>query len=286
MFTKLLVTGAPGNVGNAVVAELRRLNVLFRVGAYRVESAYHHLGSNIEIVPFNFVDPQTYAAAFAGVERLFLVRPPALANTGKEIAPALHAAVQAGVKHIVFLSLQGVEHNRMTPHFKIETFIRELGVAYTFLRASFFMQNLTTTHCAEIRERNEIAVPVGKALTSFIDVRDIGAVAARVLTEPGHENKVYTLTGAQALDYYQVANKLSTVLGRKICYTNPSVLTFVRQQVTDGRELNHALIMAALYTITRFGNAKDVTNDVRDLLRREPISFDQFAADHRAAWGV
>jgi uncharacterized protein YbjT (DUF2867 family) len=283
---KILVTGAPGNVGSEVVRGLQALNIPIRLAAFSVEAAQKAFGDdpNVEIVHFDFLDPHTYARTFDGIERLFLVRPPNLADVPKEIAPALYAAKEAGVKHFVFLSLQGVEKQRMVPHYKIEQLLQSMDVTYTFLRASFFMQNLSTTHRDEIKNRNEIAVPVGKSKTSFIDVRDIGAVAVRALTEAGHENKIYTLTGREALDYYTVAETLTDELGRAIRYTNPNVLSFFIQQVRSGRPFGFTLIMAGLYTITRFGNAKDVTDDVRRLLGRNPISFVEFAHDYRQSW--
>lgn len=281
---RILVTGATGNVGTEVVRGLQHLNVPFRVGAHDLKQACENLGEHTEIMPFDFLKPETYAQTFEGIERMFLVRPPALANVQRDIAPAIQAAVDAGVKHIVFLSIQGVEQNRVVPHHKIEEFILQKGVQYTFLRAGFFMQNLTTTHVADIRDHNEIALPVGKSKTSFIDVRDIAAVAVRTLTEEGHANKKYTLTGAEALDYDQVAHKLSAALRRPIRYTNPSLIRFVGRQMAQGQRFAYTLIMAALYTITRFGNAKDVSQDVEMILGRSPILFDQFAEDYRTSW--
>jgi uncharacterized protein YbjT (DUF2867 family) len=281
---RILVTGAPGNVGTEVVHELQRLAVPFRVAARDPQLAQKILGSHIEVVGFDFLKPHTYAQAFDGIERLFLVRPPTLSNVQRDMAPAVLAAVQAGVKHIVFLSIQGVEQNRVVPHYKIEQLILQTGAHYTFLRASFFMQNLTTTHAAEIRDQSEIALPVGKAKTSFIDVRDIAAVAVHVLTEEGHEDKKYTLTGAEALDYDQIAQKLSVTLQRSVRYTNPSIFTFIRRQMVQGQTLMYVLIMTALYTITRFGNARDVTHDVQRILGRSPILFDHFAQDYRTCW--
>jgi uncharacterized protein YbjT (DUF2867 family) len=284
MAGKILVTGAPGNVGSEVVNQLRETGADFRVGAYNVDKAREALGDDLEIVHFDFLNASTYHEAFLGVERMFLVRPPQLANVQKEIAPAIYAAVGAGVQHVVFLSLQGVEKNKVVPHHKIEGLIREVGLPYTFLRASFFMQNLTTTHRAEIRDDGEIAVPVGKARTSFIDARDIGAVAVRALTEDGHVNQCYTITGSEALDYYTVARTLSEVLGRRIEYTDPSVPRFFVRQVSKGTKIGYAFVMTMLYTITRMGNAESVTNEVPRLLGREPISFRQFAEDNREVW--
>ncbi len=280
----ILVTGAPGNVGTEVVRFLQKADAEFRIGAFNVESAREVFGDDIEIVRFDFTQPETFRDAFADVTRLFLVRPPALSNVDRDIAPAVWAAVGAGVEQIVFLSIQGVENNPIVPHHKIEQLVLKTGVIYTFLRASFFMQNLTTTHRDEIRERNEIAVPVGNAKTSFIDARDIAAVACRALTEGGHANQKYTLTGSEALDYDEVADKLSVVLDRSIQYRRPSVFRFIRDQSREGRKFAQVLVMTALYTITRFGNARDVTGDVAQILDRQPITFAEFAHDHADVW--
>ncbi len=284
MTARILITGAPGNVGTEVVRGLQGQGIHFRVGVFDVATAHFQPDDHMEIVPFDFLKLETYEAAFTGIKHLFLVRPPALANVQRDIAPAVRTAVACGVEHIVFLSLQGVEQNRIVPHHKIEKLIEGLGVRYTFLRASFFMQNLSTTQAAEIRENSEIALPVGHAKTSFVDVRDIAAAAVCALTDNHHENQKYTLTGQEALDYYQIAHKLSDTLARPVRYTNPSVVQFIWRQLRSGHKLGYTLVVAGLYTITRFGNAKEVTRDVEAILGRAPITFDQFAHDYQACW--
>lgn len=284
MAAKILVTGATGNVGREVVKEL--LNQAdVRATMIHSERDSQQLPREVEWVYFKFEDPDTYAAAFRGVRAMFLLRPPTLSNVKKYIAPAINAAKAAGVEQIVFLSIVGVEKNSLVPHHKIEQSILASGLDWTFLRASFFMQNLNTTHRTEIQERSEIAVPVGSSKTSFIDVRDIGAIAARTLTEDGHRNHAYTLTGAEALDYYQIAEIMSSVLGKRIRYTNPSILSFTRQQLAAGRPLAFTLVMSALYSLTRFGAGAVVSPETAALLGRSPISFRQYVQDYRAAWG-
>jgi uncharacterized protein YbjT (DUF2867 family) len=280
----ILVTGAPGNVGSEVVRQLIAAGADFCIGAYDVEAARREFGEGVRVQRFDFLDESTFE--FEGINKLFLVRPPNLANVPKEIAPAIHAAIAAGVEHIVFLSLQGVENNRVTPHYKIEQLIEELGVDYTFLRASFFMQNLSTTHRAEIRDEGKIAVPVGDAKTSFIDVRDIAAVAAAALTEPSHANQKYTLTGPEALTYDEVANILMRTLDHPVEYTHPSAPGFFIRQLRRGTKFGYAVVVTLLYTITRMGNANEVTHDVEDILHREPIRFEQFAQDYQQVWMV
>ncbi len=242
------------------------------------------LGSDIDAVRFDFGDPTTYAPALENISRLFLLRPPAITDIPRYITPFLQAAKRAGVQQIVFLSIQGVENNKQVPHYKIEQAIRAAEIPYTFLRCGFFMQNLATTHRDEIRERHVIDVPAGKSRTSFVDVRDIAAFASVVLTEAGHEGKVYTLTGSQALDYYQVADIMSDVLGHPITYKDPSIPKFIIHQRKAGRPWGMTMVMTMLYTITRFGNASSISDDVQNLLGRPPISFRQFVEDHQSAW--
>ncbi|MDA1475820.1 Rossmann-fold NAD(P)-binding domain-containing protein [Bacillus changyiensis] len=83
------------------------------------------------------------------------------------------------------------------------------GIPYTFLRSSFFMQNLVHQHVEELRKDRQIFVPAGNGRTSFIDVRDIASVVVKTLTESGYKNQVYSLTGSEALTYYKVADMLT-----------------------------------------------------------------------------
>jgi nucleoside-diphosphate-sugar epimerase len=157
-------------------------------------------------------------------------------------------------------------------------------MAWCFLRASFFMQNLNTAHRAEIQQRSEIFAPVGRGLTSFIDVRDIGEVAALTLTRPEHANQAYDLTGPQALDYYQVAEIFSQELGRKVTYRNPSAIHFLGKSLLRGIPAGYALIMTWLYTQTRKGMSAQVTDTVNRLLQRPPLGLQQYVRDYRAMW--
>jgi len=196
----------------------------------------------------------------------------------------MDAAKQAGVTEVVFLSLIGIEKAKYVPHYKVETYLQQIGLQTTFLRCSFFMQNLNTTHRKEIKERSEIFVPVGKARTSFIDARDIGQVAAVALTESGHAGKNYDLTGNERLDYWQAAAILSEVLRRKITYRNPNPLHFLLETIRRGIPFMFAVVMLGLYTSTRFGMAEPITNDVERLTGEKPISFRQYVQDYQTSW--
>ncbi len=280
---KILVTGATGNVGVEVIRLLEGLNCHAVAAVRNPNKAQDILGKNIDCVPFDFTNPNTFTNAFLGVNKLFLVRPPALANVRKEIVPALQAAIAAGVEHVVFLSILGAEHNKVVPHAQIERYITELGIKFTFLRASFFMQNLNTTHREDIKN-GELFLPAGNGKTSFIDVRDIAAVAVRALIEDGHSNRAYALTGNEALTYYEVADIFTSVLGKQIRYTNPFLLKFIWVMRSRGLKLDFILIMAAIYTTARLGLAGAVTPDTEQLLGRPPLTMRQYVEDYRQFW--
>ena len=284
MQTNILVIGALGNVGAEVVKCLQTKGVGVRAADLFPERVTQRFGEGVEPVYFDFSKPETYAAAFQGIHKLFLMRPPQITDIQKIMVPALEAAKAAGVKQMVFLSLIGIEQNKIVPHYKVEQWLLSSGLDYTLLRCSFFMQNLNTVHRAEIRDRDEIYVPVGKAKTSFLDVRDIGAVAALALTQPGHEKKAYDLTGSEALDYYQVAELFSQVLGRKITYKNPSGFGFFVRQLQNKSKLMFALVTTWLYSNTKSGMADVLTGEVEHLLGRKPILMRQYIEDYKASW--
>jgi uncharacterized protein YbjT (DUF2867 family) len=281
---KIFITGATGIVGSEVANALQRMGVNFRAGVADASRVTGRWGERVTAVPFRFGEAETYPGAFKGIEAVFLMRPPKISNVKKYLFPAIDAAIAAGVKRFSFLSLIGIEKNPSAPHFSVEQYLQMQEVDYTFLRCSFFMQNLSTTHRDEIRLRNELYIPAGNSKTSFIDAGDIGAAAALTLTQAGHAKKAYELTGTDALDYYQVAEIFTQVLGRKITYRNPSSIAFVLRQMRDGRELPFALVMAYLYSHTTSGMAAGVTAEIERLTGRKPVTLRQFVENYRQSW--
>ncbi|WHX98724.1 SDR family oxidoreductase [Neobacillus sp. DY30] len=280
--TKILVTGSTGNIGCHVVEELIKRDGKVKAAVTNLDRGKKVFSDiNVELVEFDFLRKDTYPQALEGVSKIFLMRPPHLAKPKEDMLPFLNEAKKLGVNHIVFVSLLGVEKKPVVPHRKIEDLIRNLEFQYTFLRPSFFMQNLNTTHREDVLLRNELFMPVGKAKTSFIDTRDIAEVAAVCLTEDGHFYKAYTLTGSEAITYYEAASIMSDVLKRKITYQNPGIIEFRKKLIARGTPRNFANVMTVLYTMTRLGNAKNVTDKVERLLKRKPITFRQYVKDYQ-----
>jgi len=281
---KILITGSTGNVGFEVVKSALKLGLNIAVGIREKKDANKFTGLEVETRIVDFEKPETFPLALDGVSQIFLLRPPALSNVKKYLFPFLALAKQNGVQQIVLLSLLGAEKNPITPHRKIEKEILRLHISYTFLRPSFFMQNLSTTHRAEIKDEQAIYVPAGKGKTSFVDIRDITEVAALSFTCDQYLNKAYSLTGGEALNYYEVANTFSKVLGRKIVYKNPSLVSFYFRLKHQGFPFGQRMIMSVIYSTAKLGLAGRVTTDVYNLLKRKPTTLEQFVRDNKNIW--
>jgi uncharacterized protein YbjT (DUF2867 family) len=280
--TQVLVTGATGTVGRHVVRGLRDTDADVRAGVRSVERARESLPESAELVSFDFEKPETWGRAFDGVDALFLVRPPEMTRVHRHITPALDAAARVGVEHVVFLSVLGAEKNPLLPHRRIKRHLQDSDLTYSFLRASFFMQNFYVVHRAEITERGELFVPAGEVKTSFVDARDVAAVGVEALVDPIHRNRSYDVTGPEALTYDDAAAIFSDVLGRTIEYADPGLVEFVTTATARGVSLPFALVQAVVYTTARLGFAARVTDDVERVLGRPPRTLTEFVTDHAA----
>ncbi|MBN2221821.1 MAG: NmrA family NAD(P)-binding protein [Vallitaleaceae bacterium] len=284
---KVLVTGASGNVGQYVVRELIAMKQEVVAGGTdvkRLEDTFLDLrsqGSLLETVKIDFTDPTTFQAALKGIDCVFLMRPPHLGKP-EDLYPFINSMKEQQIQLVSFLSLMGVEKNTIPPHHKIEKFIEKVGLPYAHVRPGFFMQNLTGIHRAEIEERNEIFIPAGKSKTSFIDAADIGLAVAILLASPEkYKNTAHTITGSEALDYYQIAEMLSEVRGERVRYTKPGFLRYRKEYMNKrGLTKKYVNVTIALYLMTRLGTAKAVTNEFYEITGREARKFIDFAREH------
>jgi uncharacterized protein YbjT (DUF2867 family) len=141
---KILITGATGNVGMAVIKSLNKIpHSLHVIAGIRDFTRDKQKISDykIDFVKFDFMDFATYSSALEGCQMLFLLRPPQISNTEKYFKPLIKIAKEVSIKHIVFLSVQGVEKSAIIPHHKIEKLIMDSKIPYTMLRPAYFMQN-------------------------------------------------------------------------------------------------------------------------------------------------
>jgi uncharacterized protein YbjT (DUF2867 family) len=278
---KILVTGASGNVGSYIVKELLKMGEKVVAAGTNINKLKDMFGNKVEVVEFDFIKHHTFKDALKEVDRVFLMRPPHLGKP-QDLYPFIDAMRSSNIKLVSFLSLMGVEKNTIPPHQKIEKYIESLRLPYAHIRPGFFMQNVSGIHSVEIREQDKIFIPAGKSKTSFIDAADIGLSTAVLLHEPDkYANTAHTITGPEALDYYQVAEILSEVTRRKITYDKPGYLKYRSYYIQKrGLDKGYVNVTVALYFMTRMGTAKEVTDEFYKLTGKKPRTFEDFAREN------
>jgi uncharacterized protein YbjT (DUF2867 family) len=282
----ILITGATGNNGQEVVRQLTAMGQRVRAFVRKPADAANLKGPNIELAVGDFDRPETLDAALQGVEKAFLLTPVAERSVHWQRA-FIEAARRARVKHVVKFSGMGADSpgapELLRLHGETDKLLRNSGVPFTILRPNSFHQNILSS-VDSIRAQGVFYLPLKNAAQSTVDIRDINAVAAKVFTSPDHEGKTYTVTGPEALTFHQAAEKLSSVLGRKIQYMDVPLSAAADGMRSSGMPEWNIRTVTELLGYFASGAAAPVTDTLPRLLGRPAISFEQFVKDHRAAF--
>jgi len=200
-----------------------------------------------------------------------------------KLNPFIYKAKEMGIQHVVFNSALTADANDQSPLRSIEHHLMRSGIGYTILRPNFFMENFSTGFIASMIPTGEICLAAGDGKTSFISVEDIADIAAIAFQEKrlGAE---YNLTGPEALDYSQVAKIISGVSGRNVTYRAISEEAMLKGARDQGMPESAVRYLALLYTRVREGLMARVTDDVRKVTGKSPISFGEFAHKNAAYW--
>jgi uncharacterized protein YbjT (DUF2867 family) len=282
----ILVLGASGNVGSQVVSKLGRLGrparALFHSAA-KAEQA--QLPGGIEPVVVDVKDGDSLQRALSGVEKVFIVSPAGPESAGL-VGAVVEAARRAGVKHLVkssiFPATESYTFGRA--HVESERRVTASGLTYTLLRPNAFMQNFINFFAYTIKTQGAFYLPARDARVSHIDIRDVAEVAAKVLTETGHENRAYELTGPEALSYAEAAARLGAVIGKRVSYVDVAPGDFKKSMLGYGAPEWLIDAMIDYEDLSARGAAELVTDTFERLCGRKPTSFDQFVHDHRDAF--
>lgn len=280
----ILVTGATGTVGSEVVRQLvekgERVRVLTRDPARAAK-----FGRSVEVVKGDLGKLETLTPAFTGADKVFVLSnyPSVALFEGNAFA----AAKAAGVKRIVKLSGRHTNADFFSgtavakSHNESEQRLQSLGIPWTILRPGSFASNFLMFFD---RENGGIFAPMGEGKDSFIDPLDIGACAVALLTTPGHDGRIYEITGAEDLSYAQCAEKISAAAGKAIVYRNIPEDTLQQGLLAAGIPAPIAESFLAFFSGVRSGKIFPPTSAVADLLGRRPRSFDEWARDNAAAF--
>jgi uncharacterized protein YbjT (DUF2867 family) len=283
----ILVTGASGNIGSEVVKQL-----LSNAPEVSIKAAVHSSQNvrkvkdddRVKVIQIDYNEPETIREALNGVDKLFLLTPD-VPNARDLAVNAVTEAKKAGIRHIVKQSVMGADLEAdvgtMRLHRQVEEIIEQSGIPFTFLRPNEFMQNFINFHSPSIKGNNAFYIPLEDAKVSLVDVRDIAAVAVKsLIDEDKHKNKTYLITGPEALSYNQVAETLSSTIGRKINYVNISDEEARAAMKEIGMSDWLINTVSELSDYFRKGKASEISSAVEEVTGRKPVSFSQFANDY------
>jgi uncharacterized protein YbjT (DUF2867 family) len=218
----ILVIGGRSKIGSAVIDELGRRGASVRALVRSSESSAE-FPPPIETVTGDLGDPASLEAAMQGVEQVFLLCGPAPDEAALN-RNAIDAARASGVRLVVRSSILGSDPGSTATfvrnHGESDAYLARSGLAHVILRPNYFAQNVPEAVIPSIDSDGRFYGNLGDARISMVDTSDVGAVAAAVLTNPGHDGKGYDVTGPEALSYDDLASKLSSRLARRVEYVD------------------------------------------------------------------
>jgi uncharacterized protein YbjT (DUF2867 family) len=276
----ILVTGASGNVGKAVLSEVARSGAKHKA-MYRSANEAAKAPAGAEGVLADFAKRETLALALRDVDAIYLVCSP-IPDLVQLETNMIDACVTAGVKHIVLNSALGAgDYSKSYPswHRKVEDKLKSTGISFTVLRPNSFHQNVVAFFAPSIRAQGVFYSSVRDARVSFLDVRDIAVVAAKALAGGEHSGKTYELNGPESLTYAELGEKISKHAGRAVQYVNIPVEAQRKAMLEQGMPAWQvdALLDLQEYYVSGKGGAVDPL--LQKLLGRAPVTMDRFLAE-------
>lgn len=281
----ILVIGATGTNGREVVQRLdaagHRVRALVRSPAKADDLRL----PNVELVQGDLDDPASLDRAFEGVSRAFVVTAVDKRSVGW-FRNAFDAAGRAGTPHVVKFSGLGAgvaDSELLRQHAETDEMLQASGLPYTILRPNSFFQNMLWS-AGTIKDHGAFYLPMRDGRQSLVDVRDIAAVAVKVLTGAGHEGQTYEITGPESLSYADVAATLSRVLGKPVKYVDVPPETARDSMLKAGMPAWNADAVTELYGAFATGQFGYTTDSVERITGQPPIPFERFARENTAAF--
>ncbi|WP_373494013.1 SDR family oxidoreductase [Aquiflexum sp.] len=276
MKEKILITGATGTIGKALVRQLQGLKANFVAGSRDFNKAKSTLNiSEDKWVKFDFAEIHTFEKATENVDRVFVLGPPLTLNLEQILIPFIDFLIHKGINRVVYLSAFGNQSlgGDLAFHHIMENYLKESQLGFTILQPSFFAQNFKNYEYENLMERGITFNVAGDGKVGFVDVEDVAKVASKVLTEDGHAGKTYQLTGPVLLSYHDAANILSEVLNKNIIYPNPSEEAYRGALKAGGAPDFIADYMIPVYGMIKDGSVGRLTKDVEEVLGEKPTDL-------------
>jgi uncharacterized protein YbjT (DUF2867 family) len=274
----ILITGASGNVGGAVLKKIVESGQPVSA-MYRSDADARSAPQQVRAVIADFDDKNSLRRAFENVDSLFLVCSPILQLVEFE-SNAVDIAGEQGVKHLVLSSSAGAGRwDKSFPkwHTEAERALKNSGIEHSIVRPNSFMQNITAFFAGTIQTQDVFYSSMGQSKASLVDVQDIADVVAALLTSKA-QNAVYELNGPEALTYSEVADRISKLCGRTIRYVDIPMAEQKKALLNAGMPDWQAQALIDLQDYYLQGNGGELTDDVERITGHPPRDLNQFLA--------
>jgi len=273
----ILITGASGSVGKAVLQEAiqKATKVL---AMYRSKEEAAKAPAGCEAVLADYADRQSLLKALNGVNSVYVVCSPIPQLVELE-SNMLDACREAGVKHVVLNSAMGAgEYGKSFPswHRKVEDKLKGMGMTYTILRPNGFLQNIVLYNGPSIRAQGAFYAAMGEAKVSYLDVGDIAVVAVRALQAGVHTGKIYELNGPEAISNTELAKRISKVTGRAVNYVDIPEAAQREAMLGLGTPEWQVAALLELQQYYKQGGGAKTNGLLKALIEREPVALDQY----------
>jgi NAD(P)H dehydrogenase (quinone) len=277
----IVVTGANGNLGHAIVTELSKIlpaGESLAVSVREREKAAAYQARGIDVRQGDFSDKTAMIKAFAGATRVFIVSGDAPNEVRiKQHRNAIDAAREAGVRHIVYTSF--VDHDANSPfpfaavHHDTEAYLARAGVPYTVLRNGPYAELLPWFAGGAI-DSGSFALPAGAGVAAFLSRGDIARATAVVLASDKYVGKTLLLTGEKAVSYADIAAALSAQLGRTIRYQPSDAASYLATLKAAGLPEYVADAIVGVQLSIAEGRYAPISTTVRDITGKAPQDID------------
>lgn len=279
MTHSVLVLGATGKSGRRLVPLLREQEVKVRAASRRglAGTAY-----------FDWDKPETYDAALAGIDAVYLTPPELVVDPTGHTGPFLAAAARAGVSRVVAVTSMGVAFPNEGPgtgRYELEQQVMASGLEWTILRPSGFNQNFSEDFFLPgILAADMIATATGDGAVGFVDAEDIAEVAAAALLKDVHMGEIYDVTGPEAMSFADAAAIIGQAAGRSIAHRKITGEEFTQILVGAGVAPDYASIVVGNQLAIRDGLGSAISDTVPRLTGRPARRFADYAAKAAPSW--
>ncbi|OLB85275.1 MAG: hypothetical protein AUG74_19460 [Bacteroidetes bacterium 13_1_20CM_4_60_6] len=273
----ILITGASGSVGKAVLLEAIRRESKVRA-MYRSKEEAAKAPSGCQAVLADYADKHSLRKALDGVNFVYVVCSPIPQLVELE-SNMLVACKQAGVKHVVLNSALGAgDYPKSFPswHRQVEDKLKSSGMSCTILRPNGFLQNIVTYNAASIRTQGAFYAAMGDAKVSYLDVGDIAVVAVKALRGGPHSGKTYELNGPEAISNEELAKRISKISGRTVNYVDIPESAQREAMLGMGMPEWQVTALLELQQYYKQGGGAKTDGVLRSLIERAPVTLDQY----------